>query len=114
MQWKPQAKYYPEYESTLAHELGHVFGLRHYFAMTDDEEKQDPAYGFHHDARHHDTIMNYGRHSKMTQKDRDDLKALYMGGACFFVSLFLLFILIIFTFSSLCFYSFPFFVLTHL
>lgn len=58
---------------TLAHELGHVFGLRHFFA--DVSETAFPAEIFgEHDKF---SIMNYGPDSKLTDNDRDDLISLY-------------------------------------
>jgi len=58
---------------TLVHELGHVFGLRHYFA--DTEEAAFPSKTF----RTHSsfTVMNYGWKSRLTVADRKDLEWLY-------------------------------------
>jgi hypothetical protein len=65
----------PEQEQieTLAHEVGHIFGLRHFFALVKEAGapaviwgKQDPF-----------SIMNYGPKSVMTEADRSDLKSLY-------------------------------------
>jgi hypothetical protein len=64
-----------EQVSTMVHELGHVFGLRHYFADTDSEEKKFPSlvYGKHSGF----TVMNYGPRSHLTEADRKDLLRLY-------------------------------------
>ena len=62
-----------EQVETLTHEIGHVFGLRHFFAIV--QEKAWPAEIFgKHDKF---SIMNYGNLSKLTSFDRDDLKRLY-------------------------------------
>lgn len=64
-----------EQVSTLVHELGHVFGLRHYFADSDEEEKKFPSLIF---GRHSSfTVMNYGARSQLTRADRKDLMRLY-------------------------------------
>lgn len=76
-----QLKIYPkifeqelsEQIETLAHELGHIFGLRHFFA--DISEKEWPIEIFGSENKF--TIMNYYAESVMTQTDRDDLKNLY-------------------------------------
>lgn len=61
--------------ATIAHELGHIFGLRHYFADTDEDELKSPSLVF---GKHSPfTIMNYGRASRLTDADRNDLKRLY-------------------------------------
>jgi len=62
-----------EQVETLVHELGHVFGLRHFFALV--REKAFPARVF--GAHEPFTIMNYGAQSVLTDADRTDLKALY-------------------------------------
>ncbi len=58
---------------TLAHELGHVFGLRHFFALLSEKAWPSLIFGKHKPF----SIMNYGAKSKMTSQDRRDLKALY-------------------------------------
>jgi Metallo-peptidase family M12B Reprolysin-like len=62
-----------EQVDTLAHEFGHVFGLRHFFAQI--SEKKFPSVKFGHQRPF--SIMNYGAKSVMTPADRADLKALY-------------------------------------
>lgn len=61
--------------STMVHELGHVFGLRHFFADTDADEKKLPSLVFGTHSRF--TVMNYGSDSRLTESDRKDLKRLY-------------------------------------
>lgn len=61
--------------STMVHELGHVFGLRHFFADTDADEKKLPSLIFGTHSRF--TVMNYGSDSRLTAADRDDLMRLY-------------------------------------
>ncbi|WP_299215700.1 matrixin family metalloprotease [uncultured Aquimarina sp.] len=58
---------------TMAHELGHIFGLRHFFAEISEAAYPSIKFGAHKPF----TIMNYGPESKMTANDRKDLKALY-------------------------------------
>lgn len=60
-----------EQVETLAHEIGHTFGLRHYFARSEGEDTV--LFGKH--ARK--SIMNYNDDCVMTETDRRDLKALY-------------------------------------
>ena len=57
---------------TFTHEIGHVFGLRHFFANL---ERGFPSevFGTHKPF----TIMNYGNQSELTQEDKSDLKRLY-------------------------------------
>ncbi len=58
---------------TIAHEIGHIFGLRHFFAKL--KETAFPSVNF--GQQNPFTIMNYGHKSKMTPDDKNDLKALY-------------------------------------
>lgn len=58
---------------TLAHEFGHVFGLRHFFALIKETDWPAVLYGEHKPF----TIMNYGDQSAMTPADRKDLRQLY-------------------------------------
>jgi hypothetical protein len=58
---------------TLAHELGHVFGLRHFFAQIEEKRWPSVVFGNHQPF----SIMNYGAKSVMTAADRADLKKLY-------------------------------------
>ncbi|MFW2381619.1 MAG: reprolysin-like metallopeptidase [Acidimicrobiales bacterium] len=62
-----------EQAETMAHELGHVFGLRHFFAPVSETEWASRIFGTHSSF----SIMNYGDRSVMTQADRDDLAELY-------------------------------------
>lgn len=64
-----------EQVETMIHELGHVFGLRHFFAPEQEAEWPVEAFG----RQNPFTIMNYGELSKLTNADREDLKALYEG-----------------------------------
>jgi len=59
--------------ATLAHEFGHVFGLRHFFANISETEWASEIFGVHHKF----TIMNYGPNSFLTDHDKNDLKRLY-------------------------------------
>jgi predicted Zn-dependent protease len=58
---------------TLAHEFGHIFGLRHFFAKLDEAQWASEIFGGHQPF----SIMNYGEKSVMTEQDRSDLKNLY-------------------------------------
>ncbi|WP_129421136.1 reprolysin-like metallopeptidase [Rhizobium leguminosarum] len=58
---------------TLAHELGHVFGLRHFFAKVSETGSASEIFGTHEPL----SIMNYGEESKLTTTDMDDLTRLY-------------------------------------
>lgn len=62
-----------EQVETLAHEIGHIFGLRHFFAPESETAWPSEIFGEH--TRF--SIMNYGRDSYMTDADRRDLKLLY-------------------------------------
>lgn len=58
---------------TLIHELGHIFGLRHFFANISEKEWESINYGNQNEF----TIMNYGEKSTLTEQDIDDLYNLY-------------------------------------
>ncbi len=62
-----------EQVETFIHEIGHTFGLRHFFA--DSRETAFPSVIFGTHERF--TIMNYGPDSKLTAEDKSDLKRLY-------------------------------------
>ena len=62
-----------EQVETMAHELGHVFGLRHFFALIHESAWPSEVFGTHQKF----SIMNYGDNSFMTDNDRTDLEALY-------------------------------------
>lgn len=67
------AQSHQEQVETLAHELGHVFGLRHFFADVAETAFPSEIFGEHSKF----SIMNYGPDSKLTETDRNDLDALY-------------------------------------
>lgn len=58
---------------TIAHELGHIFGLRHFFAQLKETAWASEIFGEHSPF----SIMNYGEKSRMTEQDHSDLKLLY-------------------------------------
>lgn len=60
---------------TMCHELGHVFGLRHFFAQVSETGFPSEIFGVHNKF----TIMNYGPNSVLTEDDKKDLKRLYEG-----------------------------------
>lgn len=62
-----------EQVETVAHELGHVFGLRHFFAKVSERAWPSEVFGRHKPF----SIMNYGAKSRMTDADRGDLRSLY-------------------------------------
>ena len=62
-----------EQVETLAHEIGHIFGLRHFFASISERRWRSEIFGAHSPF----SIMNYGPKSVMTKADRSDLKKLY-------------------------------------
>lgn len=58
---------------TLVHEIGHIFGLRHFFALISEQDWPAIIYGEHKKF----SIMNYGADSKLTDADKADLRDLY-------------------------------------
>lgn len=58
---------------TLIHEIGHIFGLRHFFALVSETAWPAEVFGEHNKF----SIMNYGEDSKLTAYDKSDLKRLY-------------------------------------
>ncbi|MBM3563319.1 MAG: matrix metalloproteinase-11 [Alphaproteobacteria bacterium] len=62
-----------EQVETIVHELGHVFGLRHFFANISEKDWPAQIFGVHSAF----SIMNYGNKSMLTADDRKDLKTLY-------------------------------------
>ncbi|MGW5072304.1 matrixin family metalloprotease [Rhodococcus sp. NPDC004095] len=62
-----------EQVETLVHEIGHTFGLRHFFANISETAWPSELFGKHKPL----TIMNYGSQSVLTDDDKADLKSLY-------------------------------------
>jgi hypothetical protein len=62
-----------EQVATLVHEIGHIFGLRHFFALISEGDWPSIIYGGHEKF----SIMNYGDESVLTDLDRTDLANLY-------------------------------------
>lgn len=62
-----------EQVETFVHEIGHIFGLRHFFANI--SETRWPSRLFGEDNAF--SIMNYGSMSELTDADKRDLKKLY-------------------------------------
>lgn len=62
-----------EQVETLVHEIGHAFGLRHFFANISEQAWPSEIFGTHNRF----SIMNYGSDSTLTDADKSDLKALY-------------------------------------
>lgn len=62
-----------EQVDTLIHELGHIFGLRHFFANISETAWPSEIFGIHRPF----TIMNYGAQSELTADDKNDMKRLY-------------------------------------
>lgn len=65
----------PESEriETMIHEIGHVFGLRHFFAKVSETTWPSEIFGVHNKF----SIMNYGNLSMLTADDKNDLTRLY-------------------------------------
>jgi hypothetical protein len=63
-----------EQVETLVHEIGHIFGLRHFFANVSETRWPSEVFGTHRPF----SIMNYGSQSELTDDDRGDLKRLYL------------------------------------
>jgi hypothetical protein len=62
-----------EQVETLVHEIGHIYGLRHFFANVSETEWPSEIFGTHTPF----SIMNYGSQSVLTSTDKSDLKQLY-------------------------------------
>ncbi|MBB3979356.1 hypothetical protein GGQ64_004596 [Rhizobium azooxidifex] len=62
-----------EQVETLIHEIGHIFGLRHFFALMDESAWPAVIFGEHQRF----SIMNYGADSELSANDTADLKSLY-------------------------------------
>lgn len=64
-----------EQVDTMSHEIGHVFGLRHFFAPESEIRWPSVIFG----EQKPFSIMNYGDDSELTLADQRDLKSLYKG-----------------------------------
>lgn len=62
-----------EQVETFVHEIGHIFGLRHFFANISENEWPSRLFGEDNPF----SIMNYGHQSVLTEADKSDLKKLY-------------------------------------
>ena len=62
-----------EQKETIEHEMGHIFGLRHFFANISEKEWKSLLFGSNKPF----SIMNYGAKSKLTATDLKDLRRLY-------------------------------------
>lgn len=62
-----------EQKETMIHELGHIFGLRHFFANISEKQWRSELFGTDSPF----SIMNYGEKSELTKDDINDLKQLY-------------------------------------
>jgi hypothetical protein len=62
-----------EQVDTFIHEIGHIFGLRHFFANISETRWASEIFGKHSQF----SIMNYGSLSELTDDDKDDLAKLY-------------------------------------
>jgi Matrixin len=58
---------------TFIHEIGHIFGLRHFFARISEADAPSELFG----SQDAFTIMNYGTQSVLTDRDKSDLQELY-------------------------------------
>ena len=67
-----------EQVETMIHEIGHVFGLRHFFANVSETAWPSEIFGVHSKF----SIMNYGSLSMLTKDDKSDLKTLYQQAWC--------------------------------
>lgn len=67
-----------EQKETMMHELGHVFGLRHFFAKISESAWPSEIFGEHKPF----SIMNYGGKSELTEADVRDLALLYQKVWC--------------------------------
>jgi hypothetical protein len=67
------AQSHEEQIETLIHELGHVYGLRHFFANLTETQWPSVPFG----TQTPFTIMNYGPQSQLTEQDKLDLKLFY-------------------------------------
>jgi hypothetical protein len=64
-----------EQVDTMTHEIGHIFGLRHFFAPDVETSWPSVIFGEHNPF----SIMNYGHNSQLTVADRRDLRLMYEG-----------------------------------
>lgn len=62
-----------EQVETFIHEIGHTFGLRHFFANLSEDQWPSVIFGTHKRF----SIMNYGSDSKLTAEDKSDLRRFY-------------------------------------
>jgi Matrixin len=62
-----------EQVDTFIHEIGHIFGLRHFFAEVSETAFPSEIFGRHNKF----SIMNYGNLSELTADDKTDLRRLY-------------------------------------
>lgn len=62
-----------EQVDTFIHEIGHIFGLRHFFANLRESDWPSEIFGRHEPF----SIMNYGELSELTEIDKEDLTILY-------------------------------------
>jgi hypothetical protein len=62
-----------EQVETFIHEVGHIFGLRHFFADVREGAWPSEIFGRHNKF----SIMNYGEFSELTTADKEDLTRLY-------------------------------------